>query len=92
MAHIDPPQNMLPLVSQKGYPILIADSLEHSPVPRGMPETGKKKEHGINVGKTMPLIIINRWGITIENRWYAYHCQMGGLWHCFTTLAKICQT
>ena len=34
----------------------------------------------INVGKT----IINQSPNHIFHRWYVYHSQMGGLWHCFT--------
>ena len=35
-----------------------------------------------NVGK----IIINHPPFQHFNRWYVYHFQMGGLWHCFTTI------
>ena len=41
----------------------------------------REKDEGINVGKT----IKEKTSPSHHHlyRWYVYHSQMGGLWHCF---------
>ena len=44
---------------------------------------GIKYKH--NVGRT----ILNHPPVITINRWYGYHSQMGGLWHCFTHISLL---